>query len=227
MKIALVLLNDLHGYLEPHAETFRPGGKAEAREAGGLARISAVLSGIRQEHRGACLVLDGGDSIHGTPETLFTEGAVIAPLLNALGIQATAPGNWDYGFGWDALKARIGESGYPWLAANAAVEDESPFESGRIFEVGDHRVGVVGLSSDLVGKTMSKKLAPGVTFEDPLETLNEEADRLRSEGAEVVVALSHLGAPAGVGGGGRGGGGGCDPGGAHPRPPGASGLRWG
>ncbi len=140
-------------------------------------------------------MLDGGDSIHGTPEALFTEGAVVPPLLNALGIEAAAPGNWEYGYGWDALKARIGESDYPWLAANAAVEDESPFESRRVFEVGDHRVGVVGLSSDLVGKTMSKKLAPDATFEDPVETLNEEAGRLRSEGAEVIVALSHLGLP--------------------------------
>lgn len=195
MKIALVLLNDLHGYLEPHAETFRPGGRAEVREAGGLARISAILSNVRQEYRGACLVLDGGDSIHGTPEALFTEGAVIPPLLNAFGIQAAAPGNWEYGYGWETLKARIGESDYPWLAANAAVADESPFEGGRVFEVGGHGVGVVGLSSDLVGKTMSKKLAPDVTFEDPVEALNEEAGRLRSEGAEVVVALSHLGLP--------------------------------
>ena len=169
-------------------------------------------------------MLDGGDSIHGTPETLFTEGAVITPLLNALGIQAAAPGNWEYGYGWDALKARIGESNYPWLAANAAVEGENPFESGRIFEVGDHRVGIVGLSSDLVGKTMSRKLAPDVTFENPVATLNEEAGRLRSEGAEVIVALSHLGLPQewavaeeveGV----------DVILGAHPRPPGASGLR--
>lgn len=38
-KLTILQINDTHGYLEPHPELFRQGGKAEYRRLGGYHRI--------------------------------------------------------------------------------------------------------------------------------------------------------------------------------------------
>lgn len=47
--VTILLLNDLHGYIEPHAELVRTGVGDRYRELGGLARIAAGFAEICRE----------------------------------------------------------------------------------------------------------------------------------------------------------------------------------
>lgn len=81
----------------------------------------------------------------------------------------------------------------------AEVQPEGELRGERLFEpsvvrdVRGVRVGLVGLTSPIIPK-MSPHFAAGLRFPDPHETLPRRVARLRHEqGAELVVAVSHLG----------------------------------
>ncbi len=86
--LSLLQLNDTHAYLEPHLETFWEGGGPAFRTAGGYARIAGLVDSVREETDGKALLLDCGDTFHGTAPAVKTRGAAMVPVLNALGIGA-------------------------------------------------------------------------------------------------------------------------------------------
>lgn len=59
-RLTILQVNDLHGYLEPHAEVFRTRGRFQYETCGGLARIATVFKQVRAERPGAVLALDNG-----------------------------------------------------------------------------------------------------------------------------------------------------------------------
>ena len=65
-KFSLIHLTDVHGYMEAHQEVFWEDGGKTFRLAGGYARISQYLRELRNQHQDNVLVLDGGDTFHGT-----------------------------------------------------------------------------------------------------------------------------------------------------------------
>lgn len=193
-QLTLIQQNDLHGQLDLHWEHFWRGGQAEYRRVGGLARAATVAQAIKRE-TGAALLIDCGDALHGTLPAMRSEGRAVVPVLNALGVDLMTPGNWEYGFGPDALRARVAEMTFPVIACNLldAASGERLFEPSVVHELGGVRVGFVGLTSPIIPE-MSPHFAAGLRFPDPHTTLPRCVARLRHEqGAELVVAVSHLG----------------------------------
>ncbi|MEQ1730758.1 MAG: hypothetical protein ABL982_20500 [Vicinamibacterales bacterium] len=80
-SVTFLHLNDLHGYLSPHAEIFDMGRQRDARSGGGLSRIPTLFRNVRREVDGAVVALDNGDTLHGTMDAVRTQGeALIAPM---------------------------------------------------------------------------------------------------------------------------------------------------
>jgi hypothetical protein len=70
------------------------------------------------------------------------------------------------------------------LAAN--LSNLSFLEVGKVHEVGEIKIGVFGLADPAVGKSHAWPAG------DPVATAQTEAERLRSAGAELVIALAPL-----------------------------------
>lgn len=94
-KITLVQINDTHSYLEAHNEVFYEGKQLVFRKAGGYARIQTLLKEMRKDV--SVVVLDNGDTIHGTYEAVATTGWNMVPILNDLSISAMTF-HWDTGY---------------------------------------------------------------------------------------------------------------------------------
>lgn len=180
---------------------------------GGVARLATLLT----QRRAAAgneplLLLDAGDFTMGTLfHTLARETGSELQLLSELGYDAVTLGNHEFDFRPAGLAAMIsaahqakGEALVPLLASNMrfSAEDsgddslQAHAEAGRILpyrliERGGIRFGVFGLlGNDAVA--VSPMTAP-LTFADPLETARATVAKLREEGAEVVILLSHMG----------------------------------
>ncbi len=124
-----------------------------------------------------------------------TEGRAIVPALNALGVEAMTPGNWEYGFGPDVLRRRINEMDFPVLACNLQNADsgEHWLPPYAMREVDGLRVGLVGITSPIIPQ-MSPAFARGLRFPDVRAHLPHCIDKLeREEHADLIVAISHLG----------------------------------
>ena len=141
------------------------------------------------------LAFDNGDTFHGTPALVASQGGAIVPILNALGLSAMT-GHWDFAYGPERLRDLVGSLDFPFLAANctASGNDAPAFRASTVVG-GQVKVGVIGLAATILDKTMPPSFSEGLRFSDGIEETRREAASLRATGCDLVVVLSHLGFP--------------------------------
>lgn len=195
-RAAFLQVNDVHGYLEPHSDVFYESTSVRYQTAGGYSRIAHLVREARHRLGDSLIVLDGGDSLHGTRLVVASQGATAVPVLNELGFDAMT-GHWEFGYGPAVLQQRLAELRHPFLALNVETKSGHPvFQPSMVKETPALRVGVIGLASNIVDKTMPPRFSDGLIFSLDPPALQQEVDRLRgSEGVDLVVLLSHLGLP--------------------------------
>jgi sulfur-oxidizing protein SoxB len=133
--VTLIEMGDLHATLVPHAAVMKKDDGTEyyATQAGGLAKLKAVVDGIRTENPDN-LLLSCGDLTHGSAEALFTVGDAMIKAMNLFDIDVFTPGNWDYGYGPAVFRNRFASFGPlpnipPWTAVMAGYVDCSGLDA--------------------------------------------------------------------------------------------------
>jgi 5'-nucleotidase len=162
-------------------------------QRGGLARLSTLRKQVLAETPNT-LFLMAGDTLSPSVESTFHKGKQMIDAWNALGVDFAVLGNHEFDFGPDVLRQRIQESRFTWLGANVMDKktnrtfgDTPPFV---IRDVGGVKVGIFGV---LLGKTRyTSKPGPDVYFVDTCAKARELVPQMRAQGAQVVVALTHL-----------------------------------
>ena len=194
-RLTILQINDLHGYLEPHPEAFRGQGKVNYRTCGGLARIASIFKQARAERPGEVLALDNGDTFHGTFVAGQSRGEAMLPLMNALEFDAMTL-HWEFAYGPAQVRKLAAGLTYPALAINIydKASDQLVFDPSCVIERGGLRIGIVGIASNIVDKSMPPSYSEGVRFTLGNTELPGHIERLRSsEKVDLVVVLSHLG----------------------------------
>lgn len=196
-EITLVQMNDSHAYFDLHQEMFWHGHHAIYRRAGGYARIATLVKQIRAEAPGRVLFCDCGDTFHGTRPAIVSKGEALLPILNALGIDAMTA-HWEFAYGPQQFRKLCAALNYPMLAVN--VFDQTTrapvFPPYIVKEMAGLRIGLIGIASNIVDKTMPPKFSEGIYFTLGKTELAEAVTRLRNEeGVDCIVLISHLGFP--------------------------------
>ncbi len=194
-SLTIIQLNDSHAYFDLHQEMFWLGGQAVYRPAGGYARIAALVKQIRAGTRERVLFCDCGDTLHGTYPAVKTQGKALIPVLNSLGLDAMTA-HWEFAYGPAAFKQRAAELSYPMLAINVydQATKERFFPPYSVKEIGALRIGIVGVASNIIDKTMPPSFSEGLEFTLGREELPAIINELRTqEKAELIVLVSHLG----------------------------------
>ena len=203
-ELTLIHMADLHGHMVP-----RPSARGETKAAteGGLARVYTKIEDIRkQRNRARTLLFNTGDTIQGSAEALFTRGQALVDVLNHFGIDAYAPGNWDWVYGVDrALDLFAGsDPKAPWhaLAANAYYEGEpyAALAGQRVLppylirDIDGVKVGILGFTTDRGPQLVGRGVTKGVRFSKGDAELKEFVGILRErENVALVVVISELG----------------------------------
>lgn len=196
-NLTIVQMNDSHAYFDLHQEMFLQGDHAVYRPAGGYARIATIVKQIRAESQGRILFCDCGDTIHGTYPALNTQGQALIPILNSLGLDAMTA-HWEFAYGPKVFNQRVAELNYPMLANNVDdKETKKPvYRSYAVKEIGGLRIGLVGIASNIVDKTMPPSYSEGIFFTLGRDELPPIVDTLRTqEKVDLIVLVSHLGFP--------------------------------
>ena len=194
MTLNLLFLNDVHGYLEPHTELFYTNSGHYTEEVGGYSLLSSLINKIRKENNHV-LLFDGGDTFHGTLPLVKSKGEAIVPILNHLNISAMV-GHWDFGYGPDQLKNLLSQLNFPMLGINVYKTDGSLFlKPFSIIPVENMKVGVVGICSNIIDKTMPKNFSEGLKITSGMDELPRYIEQMKSEGSDLIILLSHNGFP--------------------------------
>ncbi|MCH8110641.1 MAG: 5'-nucleotidase C-terminal domain-containing protein [Proteobacteria bacterium] len=162
------------------------------RGAGGLAELSTLLNKERARAENHVTTL-GGDLLSPSVMSGLTQGAQMITLMNAIGLDLAGFGNHEFDFGNDVLTQRIADSKFQWLATNTLGADGKPFVGAvatTIRDVGEFKVGFFALLTPETATLSSLK--GGVTIKPALETAREAVAALREQGANFVVAITHL-----------------------------------
>lgn len=199
-SLSIVQMNDSHAYFDLHQEVFWQGGQAVYRSGGGYARIATLVKQIRAESQERLLFCDCGDTLHGTYPALETQGEALIPILNSLGLDAMTA-HWEFAYGPAIFKQRAAELNYPMLAIN--VRDQATkarfFPPYTVKEIGGLRIGLVGIASNIVDKTMPPSYSEGLEFTLGRDELPPIIDILRTqEKVDLIILVSHLGFPQDV-----------------------------
>jgi len=193
--ITLLQMNDLHGYLEPHAEHFELTPGASWRSGGGVARIASLFRAIRRETSGAVVALDNGDTFHGSMPAVRTQGAALVRPMSELGLDAMTV-HWELAYGWRRVTTLETSLPYPLLAANVTGDHRSIFAPFTIVERAGVRIGIIGLSAVVGTQLLPVEDRGSVSLTIGDDAVNALVPRLRQEhGVGLVIVLSHLGFP--------------------------------
>jgi 5'-nucleotidase / UDP-sugar diphosphatase len=158
---------------------------------GGLAELATLL----QRERAAAahtITTFGGDLISPSVLSGITEGAQMIELYNLLGTDVAVLGNHEFDFGPEIAAQRVRESAFPWLGTNVLGRAGKPAIGTldlHISDVGGYRIGFFGLLTPETAVLSSP--GPDITFAPAIATAASAVERLKAQGADVIVALTH------------------------------------
>lgn len=196
-ELTILQINDTHGYIEEHWEHFWDGAFEKYIRAGGYARMKSYVEDVRNQKEGKVLLLDGGDTFHGTYPVIESKGKILPPLLNDLGVDAMTA-HWEFAYGPEAFNSLVDLLTYPMLAINCYKKktDELAYEPYIIKEINGVKVAIIGIAATIIDKVMPAHFSQGLYFTLGNKELPGYIEKVKNqEGADIVLVLSHLGYP--------------------------------
>ncbi|MGR3805236.1 MAG: thiosulfohydrolase SoxB [Marinibacterium profundimaris] len=164
-------------------------------KVGGLDCVATVIKAIRAARPDA-LLLDGGDTWHGSYTCYQTEGQDMVNVMNALAPDAMTF-HWEFTLGSDRVNELV--KGLPFAALGQNVFDaewDEPaelFPPYKMFERGGTQIAVIGQAFPYMPIANPGWMFPEYSFGIRDEHMQEMVDEVRGQGAELVVLLSHNG----------------------------------
>lgn len=181
-KLTIIHFNDVYN-IEPQTD----------EPAGGAARFSAYVKSIHDLNP---LVLFSGDALNPSLMSIFLRGKQMIPIFNGIGVHCAVFGNHDFDFGVDHLEKCIEKMDFPWLLSNIKdnINDE-PLGKGEVTHMIEHagyRIGLIGMVEEEWIETLSIVDQEDITYLDFVDESRRLANELREQGADMVIALTHM-----------------------------------
>jgi len=162
---------------------------------GGLDRVATVVNSIRADRPDAIL-LDGGDTWHGSYTCYHTQGQDMVNVMNALQPDAMTF-HWEFTLGSERVQEIVENLPFAALGQNIfdAEWDEPAelFPPYKMFERGGTKIAVIGQAFPYMPIANPGWMFPEYSFGIRDERMQEMVDEVRGMGAQVVVVLSHNG----------------------------------
>lgn len=181
----LVILhtNDTHSAIEPNRH-----------DLGGVARRKVLIDSVREANKNV-LLIDAGDAVQGSLYYTLFGGEVERKVMNSLGYDIQILGNHEFDKGmeqlakeWKQLKATRLSTNYDF----SGTALDSLFVTSVTKQFSDKKVGFIGINLDPAG-IISEANYEGVKYIDGVKAANEEAAKLKADGADMVIAVTHIG----------------------------------
>ncbi len=200
--LRILWTNDTHGYLTPlyHREEGDAGFMDRAKrqgKVGGFAHIASLVRRQRAQLPGRTLLLDSGDSWHGTVVPVRLGGTPVVQVMNAMGYDAMVPGNVEFFYDQQTLERLFAAARFPIVAANfydADWEERVKLKNVHPYIIrksGTLKVAIIGLTYHWMARVAHH---PQWSFGLRLEEVQADINRLRNQkGVDLIIVLSHMG----------------------------------
>lgn len=183
-KIIIVHTNDVHGNVVP-----------DSKGRGGLTRVATIVNKLRAANPKEIIYLDAGDVAQGTAISNTFKGAPSFASIASMKPVLGTIGNHEFDWGVNAMKEMTQKAGYPFVLANVydAKTGDLLFDPYRIVEVNGVKLGIIGLIEETTPNFVKKGNTDGLVFANCSDTVRKYLPKMRADGAELIVALTHNG----------------------------------
>ena len=210
--IRIISTNDIHSYLRPvyyrHLDEPKPWGiqstdgdyEKKARlegKLGGMAHVASVIKKLRSERPGKTLLVDSGDTWHGSGLSYLDKGVSMVKVMNEIGYDAMVPGNWEYVYRKEHFLELVDQADFSMIAYNLTDKEwgDPVLEEYVIKKVGNLKVAIVGMTYPWTALTTAVRGSGkwwnfGIKENEArklIEHLKDEQD------ADLIVFISHAG----------------------------------
>ncbi|MGL4738175.1 MAG: 5'-nucleotidase C-terminal domain-containing protein [Cellulosilyticaceae bacterium] len=184
-KIDIYSINDFHGAI-----------KENGKNVGSAKLVNEIK--VAKEQNPNTLFVAGGDLFQGTPESNMLKGEPVAVTLKEAGLLASAIGNHELDWQMSLLRDWQSQGGFEFLCANMfdkasgeLVDFAKPY---KIVDVDGTKVAFIGLITPETATATKPTNVKDVVFKTPEEVLPQYIEEVKAAGADIVIALGHIGA---------------------------------
>ncbi len=198
--VIILHTNDIHGAIGP-ATAFWMNPEFPPK-LGGAASITTLIKEVKKnaEKSGAkVIVCDIGDIWQGTPVGERSKGQALLDFFESAGYEFWILGNHDFDKGVAAVKHLVESSKIPVLCANLVDTETGEIPAWKnlqpyiIFNLGDVKIGIIGVITDDMPTLEPKNNLIGVGFKLTASTLMDYRDKLKKMGCDIIIDAGHTG----------------------------------
>lgn len=184
-ELAILCTNDVHG------------SEVASDTSIGRAGVAALKTQLVGEGKGVLLV-SAGDDIQGAPIVNLSKGETAVNYMNIAGYDFATPGNHEFDFGYDNLKALAEKAKFTILSASITdkATGKTVFEPYKIVKVAGYKIGIFGLSTPETLTKANPIYVEGLEFaqgEDLYKVAQNMVKTLERKNCDIIVCLGHLG----------------------------------
>jgi 2',3'-cyclic-nucleotide 2'-phosphodiesterase/3'-nucleotidase len=186
-EIVVLSINDFHGSLAPSGKNV------------GAAKLVDAIKTEKAKNPEGTIIVSAGDNYQGSAMSNLLYGEPVSAMFKEMGLELSAVGNHEFDWGIDRTTKWVEDAGFIFFVCanvydkrtNQPVEWAEPY---IITERNGIEVGFIGLATPETSYKALKANVENYEFRDPVETIKEWIPKVKESGADIIIALTHLGA---------------------------------
>jgi 2',3'-cyclic-nucleotide 2'-phosphodiesterase/3'-nucleotidase len=185
-EIVVLSINDFHGSLAPSGKNV------------GAAKLVDAIKTEKAKNPEGTIMVSAGDNYQGSAMSNLLYGEPVSAMFKEMGLELSAVGNHEFDWGIDRITKWVEDGGFTFVCTNIydkrtnqPVDWAEPFV---IIEKMGIKVGFIGLATPETAYKALKANVENYEFRDPVETIKEWIPKVKDAGADIIIALTHLGA---------------------------------
>ena len=185
-EVVVLSINDFHGALAPAGKNV------------GAAKLADALKVEKAKNPEGTIIVSAGDNYQGSAMSNLLYGEPVSAVFKEIGIELSAVGNHEFDWGIDRITKWAEDGGFTFVCTNIydkrtnqPVDWADPF---AIIEKEGVKVGFIGLATPETAYKTLKANVENYEFRDPIEIVTEWVPKVKAAGADIIIALTHLGA---------------------------------
>ncbi|KAK1129395.1 hypothetical protein K0M31_019127 [Melipona bicolor] len=193
-ELSVIHINDFHARFEqtgPRSEACHEGEEKDC--IGGISRVSTAVNRLVNE-RPNPIFLNAGDHYQGTLWYNVHRWNVTATFMNMLPHDVMTIGNHEFDDEVAGVVPFLKMVKAPVVVTNIDASEEPMiqglYKNSTIIERNGTKIGVIGA---LISTANTISRTGKLKFLDEVESVNDEARRLKSQGIDIIIVLSHCG----------------------------------
>jgi 2',3'-cyclic-nucleotide 2'-phosphodiesterase/3'-nucleotidase len=184
-EIVILSINDFHGALAPAGKNV------------GAVKLVDALKTEKAKNPEGTIIVSGGDNYQGSAMSNMLYGEPVSAVFEEMGIELSAVGNHEFDWGINRINKWAEDGGFTFVCTNIYdIRTNEPVDWAEPFVIIERegvKVGFVGLATPETAYKTLKANVVNYEFRDPVEVITEWVPKVKDAGADIIIALTHLG----------------------------------